>query len=82
MSSSTLSQVCFVCFLSKPTHTGCLVSVPAVTCWCWKIAGFYGGVSGLIPNKDLDLLPGQQAADVYSVGQLIRVQVGAGLTGA
>lgn len=37
--------------------------------------GFYGGVAGLIPNKELDLLPGQQAGDVYSVGQLIRVQV-------
>ena len=28
-------------------------------------------------TKELDLLPGQQAADVYSVGQLLRVQVGA-----
>jgi rRNA biogenesis protein RRP5 len=37
--------------------------------------GFYGGVAGLMPTKELDLLPGQQAGDVYSVGQLVRVQV-------
>lgn len=42
---------------------------------CFVSAGFYGGVAGLIPSKDMDLLPGQQAADVYSVGQLLRVQV-------
>jgi ribosomal protein S1 len=37
--------------------------------------GFYGGVAGLMTSKELDLLPGQQAGDVYSVGQLVRVQV-------
>lgn len=41
--------------------------------------GFYGGLAGLIPKKDLDLLPGQVAEDVYAVGQLIRVQVRGGL---
>lgn len=38
-------------------------------------ASFYGGVSGVMPTKELELLPGQEAADVYSVGQLLRVQV-------
>lgn len=38
--------------------------------------GFYGGVSGLLPKPHLDLLPGQEPGDLYSVGQLLRVQVG------
>jgi hypothetical protein len=38
--------------------------------------GFYGGVSGLMPKAHLDLLPGQAPGDMYSVGQLLRCQVG------
>jgi rRNA biogenesis protein RRP5 len=37
--------------------------------------GFYGGLSGLMPNSQLDLLPGQEARDLYSKGQLLRCQV-------
>lgn len=37
--------------------------------------GFYGGVSGLMPNSQLDLLPGQEPKDLYSKGQLLRCQV-------
>lgn len=39
------------------------------------IVGFYGGLAGLLPKKHLDLLPGQEAGDVYTAGQLLRCQV-------
>lgn len=43
---------------------------------CRMCTGFYGGLSGLMPRAHLDLLAGQEPDDVYTVGQLIRCQVG------
>jgi rRNA biogenesis protein RRP5 len=50
--------------------------VTGITSWGAYVT-FYGGLAGLLQKDTLDLLPGQSLEDVVSLGQVLRVTVGA-----